>query len=391
MAKKTKEKEQPLEETTVPKNSLSQIAAFLKANKEDHYNFEEQKDYKISSGSLILDLETGGGLSPGVDRFTGISEGGKTSCALSYAKQFQLKHGDRGMVIYIKSEGRLSPEMIDRAGVDISPEKWFIFESNVYEAAIDLMRDLVGNNPYKKFYLFIIDCIDALMPKKDKDKATSEATKVAGGAVLGTDFLRRMSLAMAKRGHIVIMMSQRRERPKIDPYAKVETKLTNGSGGNALEHYANWIFEFQPRFKDDLFINAKGKTIGHYAKIIFRKSTNERTGLLVRYPIKYGRSQGKSIWIEQEIADLLLAFDKLKAAGAWINVDENLRKEVLDTGLEMPDKFNGSTKLLDYLESNEATTAFLFNKVYQTVTGENAVLSQPIKEEEAEEALVADF
>jgi RecA/RadA recombinase len=390
MAKKNKDESEDKVTT-----SLEQIQAFLKANKEDHYNFEEARNYKISTGSLILDLETGGGLTPGVDRFTGISEGGKTSCALSVARQFQLKHGDKGMVIYIKSEGRLSDEILLRAGVDTSPDKWFVFESNVYEAAIDLMRDLVGNNPTKKFYLFVIDCIDALIPKNDKAKATSEATKVAGGAVLGTDFLRRMSLAMVKRGHMVIMMSQRRERPKIDPYAKVEAKLTNGSGGNALEHYANWIFEFQPRFKDDFFMASKEKdarAIGHYAKIIFRKSTNERTGLLVRYPIKYGRIGGKSIWVEREIADLLLAFDKLKANGAWINVDESLRKEVLDSGYEIPEKFNGQNKFLDFLEENEKTTAFLFNKVYETVTGENAVLSDKIEEpEEEDEAKETEF
>lgn len=37
---------------------------FLKANKEDHYNFEEEIDYKVSSGSLQLDLQLGGGFGP---------------------------------------------------------------------------------------------------------------------------------------------------------------------------------------------------------------------------------------------------------------------------------------------------------------------------------------
>ena len=42
------------------------LGNFLKANKEDHYNFEETVDYKISSGSLQLDLYLAGGFGPGL-------------------------------------------------------------------------------------------------------------------------------------------------------------------------------------------------------------------------------------------------------------------------------------------------------------------------------------
>ena len=54
-------------------------------------------------------------------------------------------------------------------------------------------------------------------------------------------------------------------------------------------------------------IEDKGNPIGHYCKIVFRKSVNEKTGAQVRYPIRYGRSDGNSIWIEKEIIDLLVA------------------------------------------------------------------------------------
>jgi len=33
-------------------NSINLLDRFLKANKDDHYNFEEEIDYKVSSGSL---------------------------------------------------------------------------------------------------------------------------------------------------------------------------------------------------------------------------------------------------------------------------------------------------------------------------------------------------
>ena len=59
--------------------TTDQIAKFLsdKDNQKYHYNFHEADDYKISSGSLNLDIALGGGLPSGAHRFTGINEGGK--------------------------------------------------------------------------------------------------------------------------------------------------------------------------------------------------------------------------------------------------------------------------------------------------------------------------
>ena len=59
--------------------TLSKIDSFLKDknNQKFHYNFNEELDYKIPSGSLNLDMALGGGLPAGVHRFTGVNEGAK--------------------------------------------------------------------------------------------------------------------------------------------------------------------------------------------------------------------------------------------------------------------------------------------------------------------------
>ena len=136
-----------------------QIQAYLEQHKGDHYNFEEERTYNVSSGSLLLDIEMGGGIKPGIIRASGVSEGGKTSCALAFARNFQKM--DNSMVIYIKSEGRLSAEMVERSGIDRDESKWFVFKCNVYEAVIDFMRQMVKDNPSDTRYMFIIDSMDA--------------------------------------------------------------------------------------------------------------------------------------------------------------------------------------------------------------------------------------
>ena len=40
--------------------SAEQLSSFLKTHKEDHYNYEETVEYKVSTGSLTVDIETGG-------------------------------------------------------------------------------------------------------------------------------------------------------------------------------------------------------------------------------------------------------------------------------------------------------------------------------------------
>ena len=224
--------------TTEGLSPVEQIQSYLKENKEDHYNFEETPEYTVSSGSLLLDIEMGGGIRPSIIRASGVAEGGKSSCALSFARNFQSSL-DNSMAISIKSEGRLSLDMIARSGVDTSPDKWFVYKSNIFESVLQLMRDLITNNPTECKYFFIIDSMDAMVPKKDMDRSFEDSDKVAGGSVLSSNFLKKMALGIATKGHICFMISQVRSKVTIG-YDKGDPKITNASGGNALLHYSDW-------------------------------------------------------------------------------------------------------------------------------------------------------
>lgn len=359
----TREKACEIDESVI--SPLKQISSFLNQNKETHFNYQESEDYVVSSGSLVLDIEMNGGIRPGIVRSSGVSEGGKTSNALGFAMNFQ-KSVPNSMVVYIKSEGRLSKEMVARAGIDTDAEKWFEFKTNIYETAISLIRELVFNNPSNRKYMFIIDSIDALVPKADMDRSFEEANRVAGGALLSSDFLRKMALGLSSKSHICIVVSQVRSKVSINPYEKTDPKLTNASGGNALLHYSDWIMEFQPRFTKEMItkeINKKEVIIGHYCKLIFRKTPNEKTNREVKYPIKYGRKGGESIWIEFEVADLMIEWEMAKKAGAWIKIDDSVVSELKANNLDMPQQIQGIDNLRAFLEDNPDVTKFMYNKL----------------------------
>jgi RecA/RadA recombinase len=375
----------PKEENTAVVSGVStnsRLLSFLKENKEDHYNFEEEIYYKVSTGSLNLDIATGGGLSPGLHRFLGMNEGGKTSEALEVTRNF-LKTVDNSRAFLFKAEGRLSKEIQERSGIKFitNPEEWtdgtcFVFECNIFETVSELMKDLIQNNDENKRYIFILDSVDGLMTKGDSQKTLSEATKVAGGAVISSMLMKKISLALSKRGHMAIFISQVRSDIKLDPYAaNKEVRQTSATGGNALLHFANWILEFEPRYNKDLILEKpnekydplKNKIVGHSVKITIKKSTNETTNSKVQYPIKYGRKDGGSIWKEYEVIDQILAWEFATAKGAWVTFSDEVIEELKKSNIELKKQHQGIDNLRSYLEENKDITNYFYNKLINTL------------------------
>ena len=83
---------------------------------------------------------------------------------------------------------------------------------------------------------------------------------------------------------MAIFISQVRADIKLDPYSKAPVRQTTATGGNALLHFANFILEFEPRFKKDIILNSpttpicpdKNPMLGHNVKIVVKKSPNEK-------------------------------------------------------------------------------------------------------------------
>ena len=362
--------------------SQEQLNSFLKQNKESHFNFEETINYRVPSGSMTLDYYLDGGLGTGLHRFVGMNEGGKTSCALQFLKNFLDVENDNRKGFYIKAEGRLGEEIASRSGVKFvtNTDEWeegtcFVFETNIYETAVDAMRQLVGRNQEKNKYFFIIDSVDGLLRKDDLDKTFEESQKVAGGAVVAGTFMKKCAAALQKRGHIAIFISQVRDDIKLDPYSKAPIRQTSATGGNALLHFANWILQFEARNKSDLILQdekaipdaQKNPYIGHQVKVTVKKSPNEKTNLVIKYPIRYGRKNGTSNWVEKEISDFIQAWNMVIKKGAWLSFEEDVVETAKKFGVDLSSQIQGVPKLEALISENENVKKFFIGYIKQNI------------------------
>lgn len=371
MAKKEKEGEEIDE-------SIRVVSNLLRAKKEDHYNFEDTIYYKVPSSSLCMNSQMDGGINPGAHRFIGTPSGGKSSAALDYMKNFlELSKKGKFRGVFFDAESKLTPNMQKRSGIRFvrDEEEWengtcLIVDSNTFEFVFDVVRDLIVSNKEKCKYFFILDSLDMMAKRDDLKKPFEEAATVASGPLLTSVFLKKVSIALTKRGHIALLISQVRDSIKINTYGPTATRQGSSNGGHAIEHAAGWVLDFLPRFQDDIIREGgekNGETLGHYAKCKIVKADNESYLREIRYPICYGRSDGNSIWREKEILDILQMWNYLIRAGAWYHIEPGLAAEIKTAGFPLDDKYQGIKNVNNWLVENPEVIDFLAIKFQKQI------------------------
>ncbi|MEQ1678479.1 MAG: AAA family ATPase, partial [Chitinophagaceae bacterium] len=118
---------------------------------------------RLSTGSLAIDLELGGGVPFGkVTMIVANESAGKTTLAINMIVEAQ-KLGKR--VVFIDVEGTFDKDWAETIGVDLS--KLHIAIPDVGEQAVDILDAVVQSN---EAGLVILDSIAALMPAAELNK-----------------------------------------------------------------------------------------------------------------------------------------------------------------------------------------------------------------------------
>tara|TARA_R110000772_G_scaffold213627_1_gene324187 strand:+ start:4624 stop:5808 length:1185 start_codon:yes stop_codon:yes gene_type:complete len=388
MAKTKIDKKKEKEVVKTPEEKANdRVFAYFKNHEDQHYNFEEQQDYLVSTGSLQLDAELEG-FGPGFHRFFGPTESGKTSQALVIMKNM-LDTVPKSKGLYVKAEGRFSKKIQIRSGITFvtDPKEWvhgtcLVVKSNRSEFVFKLIDGIIADQIYEDGTKIcgILDSTDGLITANAVGKEYGESAQVAGGAVQASHFAKIAALPAGERGHMLIILSQLRDKIKISAYAAADKqKKAGGSGGNALMHYPDHIWEFVNVNQGDMFLKngdlqphfQKNPIVGHNVRFKTLKTPNEKTNMMFEYPIKYGRVAGNSIWVEREVVDFLLDWGFIERKGAWFSLTEDLILEIHNFADEeeepMLEKIQGMEKLYLAFEARPKLTEHLIKFSKRTI------------------------
>jgi RecA/RadA recombinase len=345
-----------------------------------HFNYIQPRNYTISTGSLNLDLETGG-IKNSIIRCSGMAEAGKTSFSLNIIKNFLEDKTRKRRGIYFLSDKELSDDLVKRSGVKFVEDldnfidgTCYIIRTNIYETVCNTIKKIIQEKETE--YIFVLDSMDNFAPKSALEGDFGDSFQKGGTSAISAHFFRCFNILLPRLGHTTILISQFRDTVNISRYAPPVQKQTSSSGGRAIEHAVSWAFEFQIPMssKEDMFWEGepyKSKKLGHNCIIQFKKSTNEKTGNKVKYPIIYGRAEGKSIWIEREIFDQLLIWGMIKSKGAWNTWSESIYKELLEIDKDVPLQIQGTDNVVKFLESKPQISEFLYKKFKDILSKEN--------------------
>lgn len=367
---------------------------FFKANKEHIYTEDRVSEpFFVSTGVIGLDSMLGGGVQSGtLVRLLGPPTTGKSSEGLLIIKNF-LEKRPRARGLIIPTEARLTEKIKNRSGVKFvhTPEEWvngtcLILPMNIYDKLANFIWTLVKTNEMKDVdqrenFIIMIDCMDYLTLEDDMKKEIGKSGKVAGPQYMTKMLWSKIALPFNAGQHILLATSQQSAAPKIDPYAKDPLRQGQSSGGTNVQYQASLVLDFALRYEGDYILEddsddakydeKKNPKIGHIVKGIVRKSDNEKYDTRFEYAVKYGRTNGNSVWVEKDVLDQLITWQFLareggKAKGSLI-FEPSLYKELEKINKDTPEKFRGMNAALTFLEENPAITKFLEEKFKATL------------------------
>ncbi len=225
---------------------------------------------RVSTGSLALDLETGGGFPFGrIVELFGREGSGKTAVAIKVAANVQQLGRP---VVWIDVEGAFDGEWAALLGLKL--EDLTLAKPQTGEEAGEILEAVVRSG---ECGLVVLDSVGALMPALEQEKSMAEEPEKIGGiAMLMTRLCHRVGSSLntydAEGGWnncLVLLLNQVREDLKIR-YGNPEI----APGGHALRHAASIIIRLnRGEWIEDTLPGGEKVKIGH--AIRFRTEKNK--------------------------------------------------------------------------------------------------------------------
>ena len=299
------------------------------------------------TGSIILDKLLGkgteiGGVGNGrmVEIF-GLESSGKTTVALSIAKQVQARGKN---VCFVDFEAALDIDYAAQAtGVDISEERFVWLRPENLEEGCNIVDILINNHDESNIGIVIMDSVKAMLPKIVMDGMMGDEPPMALQARRIGQWLGKIIKRIKDTGTILVLLNQMTKNIKTSPFASGGEYET--PGGLAIRFYASQRIQLKQVTKetkkmlnpitqeeDDMPVSVitRATVIKNKIGTPYRKAT---------FHIKYGGGIDNM----RSVVDIAVASGIIVRGGAWYSY--------------MPDeggfKIQGDESMRDFLFAEE--------------------------------------
>ena len=251
----------------------------------------------IPTGSIGLDQALGiGGIPVGrIVEIYGKESSGKTSLAISIAREAQIKFPDK-QIAYIDAENAFDYLYARNVGLDL---KRMIFSQPDYgEQGMDIVLKCAESGA---FSVIVVDSVTALTPKAEIEGEMTDHN-IGLQARLMSKGLRKLAGPASKSGTTVVFINQIRANIGVMGYGPKETT----TGGNGLKFFSSVRIDTRVIKKEESYVVIKSKVVKNKVAPPFREAD---------YEIQFG----KGISEYGEIIDYGIMFDVIQKKGAWFN------------------------------------------------------------------------
>ena len=321
------------------------------AKKSDIATLKEKFKGKIIMGTDIKPQEW---LETGIDSFDILAKGfpfgkiielyGRESSGKSWLSyQLIKKAQSKGLqCVIVDAEKSFDANWVGKLGVDL--ENVYVYQPIDGEDGVDYITECLKKN---LFHLIIIDSIDALSPKKEKEDSAEDAQMAIKARIINKAMRIWNSLLSSTElspEPLILCINQLRDTMAL--YGDKETT----PGGRGLKYYAGMRIELRKKklYKDE-----------GYQEVHFSIEKSK-----VGTPLKEGEFnlfimdgvQPAGTFNDKERIIELAQLKNIISDGSWIDYDEQ--------------KFHGKSEFLEYVESNPDIYKNFIDKVKKAYAGQ---------------------
>ena len=306
--------------------------AVIKFTEEQQFNIK-----RIPTGSLGLDLATGGGWPKGrIVEIYGPESSGKTTLALHAIAELQ-KLG--GVAAYIDSEHSFDPVYAENLGIKLDPDKFLFSQPSSGEEALSIAEEFLKTN---EVGLIVFDSVAAMTPLAEIDGDFGES-KMGLHARLMSQGMRKLTSLISKSECCMIFINQLRDKIGVI-WGSPETT----TGGNALKFYASIRCDIR---RSEVIKDKEGAPTSNRVKVKVIKNKTFSPFKEAIFIINYGMGISKI----DEIADYAIEFEVIKKAGSWFSYGDTKLGQGRENLVKL---FEDNPQLLEEIEKNVMTCIY---------------------------------